>query len=718
MAYKGLVGNIQLGQGGMMTDDAPSNIPATNLIKCRNCIIDDGAVENEPGSIRWNKTPLYYNVNGTPTLDGSGVVAVEEWFPVQDIQYVIVVTRIGKVYRFINQYSYIEITANQNFKDSNLETSPNFLAITDSVNVVRCGQEESGLPRKMLIFTGGSQVQVISGTNTTRTNISNPPTDWKAGNYPIAGILFMNRVFAWGNSNFPHNVYGSDNTVGAGANGNEDFVSDPFNVNVSNIFPGESQKVVAAFNYKGRLQVAKYPRGLYYLNLPNQADPTTWYYSKLSDDLGTTAPRALCNVYDDYWMMTNDNSIVSMSAALTLGQLTIADVMKESKVSGFFKNIISPLGIGTRQALFHSQNKKAYFLTRKTSFDVAQRSSVFEATTPFLNENVNSMFIIFDFSSNTQKIMYSDKDQANCMALIKNNIGIDELYIGSEDGYIYKLNQENRAIKYDPPQGQISLGIPSGSGNVPNGTYSYGITNLVGSEESVIGAISKDLFSNPVPTNSSGLFSSGTTIALCIITNHTVNGTIQLSNIPLSTNPNVNGRNIYRSINGGPFFFLHQIADNTTTTYLDNNASVGMQTPPNVGTDEINIAYTSEFQTPHLDFTQTDIMTQSIRRADKNFDFLELECLPSGASNVSADVYIDGAYTQTQSFYLGKAPQLDSVTLDNFRLQGDSVRSQRLPIFGRGRTISVRVYASVLERIFNITAIRVYFRMSGTNEKQ
>lgn len=831
MGYKGLTALVQLGQGGMYTDDAPSNVPVTNLIKCRNCIIDNGSVLNEPGSIRWNKSQIYYDVvyddEGnlvSRTLDGSGIVAMYDWFPVQDLQYTLVVTRIGKVYRFQNQYEYVEITANQIFIDANGETAPESLSIIDQVVILQCGQELAGLPRKLFIFTGGSQVQVISGTNTTRTNISNPAKDWKDGNYPFAGILFNGRVFAWGNPNFPHNVYASDNTVNLpitamGPNGNEDFVSDAFNINVTNIFPGEGQKVVAGFNYKGRLQIAKYPRGLYYLNIPTATDPTTWYYSKLSDDLGTTSPLAICNVYDDYWMMNNVSSITSMSAALTLGQMTTADILKQSKVSNFFAQIISPLGIGVRQALFCTQTKKAYFLTRKTSFDVAQRKSIFEnlqTNPPIINtgtpgqsvgagENVNSMMVVFDFSSETQKIMYSDKDQANCMALIKNNIGVDELFFGSEDGYIYKTGRANRAIKWNPPEGQISLAIQThGGSHAPTGISSYGITdvsfptsgaygvsfvsgansfNLSGSGygpsnvvifsgsglpsplitgtpyyllgltgssgqvssaangeavsfsssgsgminfsiESVLGAISTNLLSNAVPTNFSVASGSPYVVGPCLVTG--TNKEIILTNVPLSVNPYVTMRNLYRCsvVTGAAapaqvYNLLYTFPDNTSTSFTDSNSLVtpGPQTPPFISQDGFSAPYVAEFQTPHMDLTQTDIMTQSTVRADKNYDFLELEYLPTGASNVSVDIYIDGAYSQTQSFYLGKAPQLDSMQLDNVRLQGGSVRSQRLPIVGRGRTISFRVYASILERVFNITAFRVYFRMAGHAEK-
>jgi hypothetical protein len=110
-------------------------------------------------------------------------------------------------------------------------------------------------------------------------------------------------------------------------------------------------------------------------------------------------------------------------------------------------------------------------------------------------------------------------------------------------------------------------------------------------------------------------------------------------------------------------------------------------------------------------------MTQSIKRGDKSFDYLELQYIPTGAFNLSADIIIDGQYSETKSFYLGKGTQLDSSQLNTMRLQGDSIRTQRLQIHGRGRTISVRLYMSSANRIFKVVGLQVYYRLQGQSEK-
>lgn len=52
-----------------------------------------------------------------------------------------------------------------------------------------------------------------------------------------------------------------------------------------------------------------------------------------------------------------------------------------------------------------------------------------------------------------------------------------------------------------------------------------------------------------------------------------------LTNIPISTDPQVNKRRIYRTTTGGAtYLYLDEIADNVTTTYLDNTADTGLGT--------------------------------------------------------------------------------------------------------------------------------------------
>jgi hypothetical protein len=63
-------------------------------------------------------------------------------------------------------------------------------------------------------------------------------------------------------------------------------------------------------------------------------------------------------------------------------------------------------------------------------------------------------------------------------------------------------------------------------------------------------------------------------------------GQIDLSNLPISDDPQVIARRIYRTIGGGSrFLFVRQINDNTTTTFTDNlaDSGLGLATPPLAG---------------------------------------------------------------------------------------------------------------------------------------
>ena len=60
-------------------------------------------------------------------------------------------------------------------------------------------------------------------------------------------------------------------------------------------------------------------------------------------------------------------------------------------------------------------------------------------------------------------------------------------------------------------------------------------------------------------------------------------GQINLTDIPVSSDPNVVARNIYRTpANGAEFLFLTRISNNTETSYTDNipDGSLGLDTPP------------------------------------------------------------------------------------------------------------------------------------------
>lgn len=110
-----------------------------------------------------------------------------------------------------------------------------------------------------------------------------------------------------------------------------------------------------------------------------------------------------------------------------------------------------------------------------------------------------------------------------------------------------------------------ALANPAAAGNVEDGAHSYKITFLAGAT-----------------TTEGGTQSSPVTVV-----DKTANGKVQLTAIPISTDANVTSRKIYRTAAGADpsvaanYLLLATIADNTTTTFLDNVAdgSLGAAAP-------------------------------------------------------------------------------------------------------------------------------------------
>lgn len=116
-----------------------------------------------------------------------------------------------------------------------------------------------------------------------------------------------------------------------------------------------------------------------------------------------------------------------------------------------------------------------------------------------------------------------------------------------------------------PTAPTAALVSPAAAGSVENGAHSYKVTFLAGA------------------THTAG----GTQSAPVTVVDKTANGKVQLTDIPVSSDTNVTSRKVYRTIaDADPnvaanYLLLTTIADNTTTTFLDNVAdgSLGAAAP-------------------------------------------------------------------------------------------------------------------------------------------
>ena len=120
-------------------------------------------------------------------------------------------------------------------------------------------------------------------------------------------------------------------------------------------------------------------------------------------------------------------------------------------------------------------------------------------------------------------------------------------------------------------------------------------------------------------------------------------------------------------------------------------------------------AYTSEFQTPHLDFSWLDPKLGTRR---KNGQFLELVTEPTGNWNISVDIIWDGVVAQTVSFNMGSSgASLGSFILDTDTLGGDAVLNRKRRIVGSGRRLSLAVRNAGSGEDFSLIRFYLHFTL-------
>jgi len=568
--YAGQQAQLPVAQGGLLTDLSPNQIPATNLIDCENVVISNGVIQKAPAANAYIKRFRYNNTDYGHILDVDSdnpistpakIVGIYDWWPNDGSQYLVIVTANGRVYRYEDPYTYIEVVPSTD-TDSEGFTAPERLQVLNRAFFIGCGREFIGSggtpsPRKLLILTGGSQIQVLEDGFDTRRNIKKPAADWNGTtgktSYPFAGIQSFGRVFVFGNDNLPHFVYGSSNTVSSGEDGHEDFsITGTFNTALFNVYPGEGERLIASFEYKNKLHVVKYPRGLYQLQQPDIGVPTGWFFTKLNEDIGAASPFSVTTVQDDVLMVQHTRMVQSMSATLNLGGIEAANLYRALSIQTYILARTSSLGIGDQQAFWHEAGRSAYFVYRG------------------INSLVNSYMVRFDFTDQAPKVTTYSHFQPNVLALKRNVALVDELMYGSNDGQVYVLETFNR-------------------------------------------------------------------------------------------------------------FF----------------------------NDDISTDYTGMFQTPHLDMGSPK---------NKNFEFVEIEYIPTGNVTLKMDWLIEGQTQGTKDFKLGKGPQLDSMVLDVARLQGRATRKTRLKIYGRGRSISLKFYNED-ESNFKIVGVTISYTVTGEKDK-
>jgi hypothetical protein len=400
MGFEGQIATIQCGIGGLHTDDPHTIIPISNLVRANNVALRNGLIEKEPGSRRFNATAF-----------GGGVYAAFDWWPDDVTQRLIAVTGAGRVYKMPDYLTQTEITA--------AGTAPSTLSPSTQTHIMSCGQESAGRAKKFMIFTGKNPVQVVSGDGSTRTDLASPTADWAGSHQPSFGFMHRGRVIAMGNANNPHGIYISDD------DDHENFATGGAQYSV---YPGEGERLFSGFVYKGRAFLLKYPRGVYFIDDTNP-NVTQWYIQKVSSTFGAASAHPAIEVLNDLLCANITGSITSLNATQAFGDVESGDILSRMRCEDFMRKTTSPSGNLDRHALYYEDRKLGLFTYRSAGG----------------MKNDRIMYVDFSMEGNP-RVTWSTKDQANCLALMKDVYGVPRPIYGADDGYIYQMDQNDRDV--------------------------------------------------------------------------------------------------------------------------------------------------------------------------------------------------------------------------------------------------------------------------------
>lgn len=412
MAYQGVVARIPLGQIALYTDDDPMKTPPGSLIRANNVQLRHNFIEKDAGSTRYNQSALPAAITG-----------IQDWWPTDEDQRGIAVCANGKVYQIThNGYKNSEVLyagisgIDTEVQSTTLNLSQPYFATG--------GAEETNKPRKLFIFTGRNPVQVISGQSDTRYNMQLPAADWPNNTigeknpttqYPTHGVIHRGRLFIA----FGHRLYASS------IEDHEDFqtIGDFFQVIV---YPGEGEKIQGLFVWKSRLYIMKYPQGLYYLD-DTASGTSDWGIRKLSSSFGGGSVQCSAAALDDFLVGNETGLVSSMRAVQAFGGVEVGSLLKMLRCEEFVRNTVR--NTQDRQALYYADRKTVLFTYRSTSGTQLDR------------------ILKIDYNQQDQpRVSWSDKDQPNCLASMKDINRVERPVYGANDGYVYKMDQVDRSV--------------------------------------------------------------------------------------------------------------------------------------------------------------------------------------------------------------------------------------------------------------------------------
>ena len=400
MSYRGSVIRLPIGMQGFNGSRNPSQLQAGHFMEVEGISLDGGVIQKEGGATKLNSSAL-----GAPSVVVSGI----SYSPSVDVWRDAVFLSNGSV-----------------LKDTGAGTFATTL-VSGLVNqrepppwFVMGGGEAAGAARTLFLFSSTNQVQFVDADGTIMAAIAAPAADWTgAGNFPTAGVVHENRIFAGGNASDPHRVYYSQtsdhgNFTGAGSGS-------------LSIFPGSGERIAGFASFKGLLVVWKYPRGVYFVTTTDPS-PSGWRVDQLSLAVGTLNQHTIVPIDNDTLYMDALGNLHLLSATNAFGGIQTSNISQVADLADFMRGNIEVNDIRRGVGVWYGDKQQAMFaLPLSTSADNNIRITV-----DFSNPQVGLRFLL------------SKRDIPISMWMRKDANGVFKPVHGDASGFVWLMDQEAR----------------------------------------------------------------------------------------------------------------------------------------------------------------------------------------------------------------------------------------------------------------------------------
>jgi hypothetical protein len=202
------------------------------------------------------------------------------------------------------------------------------------------------------------------------------------------------------------------------------------------VFPGEGDNLCAAAVYRGMLFLFKKSYGVYILD-GRDPDAGNWTLRRYADSFGVASPNSIVQVLGDLLAANSIGSITSLQASDQFGDFEAGDILANAKVEEYIRDQLNFSGLPFSQAIYYQEKKLAMFTGQSSTTSTRDR------------------ILVFDVARQNSRPYLITKDRPNCLAIRKDSQGIGRPMYGTQDGFVYLMDQNTYSNASTPYLGEF-----------------------------------------------------------------------------------------------------------------------------------------------------------------------------------------------------------------------------------------------------------------------